>query len=148
MSYLYFDNLHAIREHDYIIEHSGGLAGIKNEGYLEATLEFVQNDLYYPTIEEKATYLLYALNKNHAFNDGNKRTSVALTAYFFELNGLDFIVSNFFRGIENIVVDVADNIIDRDLLFEIVYSFIYEDDFSDELKLKIISAKQESLNRN
>ena len=142
MSYLYFDKEHAIKEHDYIIAHSGGFSGIKNEGYLEATLEFVQNDIYYPTIEEKACYLLYALNKNHAFNDGNKRTSVALTAYFFELNGLDFIVGKFFRGIENIVVDVADNIIDRDLLFEIVTSFIYDEDFSDELKLKIINAKQ------
>lgn len=148
MSYLYFDKAHAIKEHDYIIEHSGGLSGIKNKGYLEATLEFVQNDLYYPTIEEKASYLLYALNKNHAFNDGNKRTSVALTAYFFELNGLAFIVGNFFRSIENIVVDVADNIIDRDLLFEIITSFIYEDDFSDDLKLKLINAKQEAIKKN
>jgi death-on-curing protein len=45
------------------------------------------------------------------------------------------------REIENIAVDVADNIIDRDLLFEIISSFIYEDEFSDELKLKIITAK-------
>lgn len=148
MAYLYFNKVHAIREHDYIVEHSGGLSGIKNEGYLEATLEFVQNDLYYPTIEEKASYLLYALNKNHAFNDGNKRTSVALTAYFFELNGLDFIVGKFIRGIENIVVDVADNVIDRELLFDIINSFIYEDEFSDGLKLRIINAKEEALNRN
>lgn len=147
MAYLYFDKIHAINEHNYIIEHSGGLEGIKNEGYLDATLEFVQNDLYYPKIEDKAAYLLYALNKNHAFNDGNKRTSVALTAYFFELNGLDFIVDNFFRNIENIVVDVADNVIDRELLFDIINSFIYEDEFSDDLKLRIINAKQEALNR-
>lgn len=147
MAYLYFDKIHAINEHDYIIEHSGGLAGIKNEGYLEATLEFVRNDIYYPSIEEKASYLLYALNKNHAFNDGNKRTSVALTAYFFELNGLDFIVSRFIKDIENIVVDVADNIINRELLFEIITSFIYEDEFSNELKLNIINAKEEALKK-
>lgn len=145
--YLYFDKEDAIREHDYIIEHSGGLAGIKNGGYLEATLDFVQNDLYYPSIEQKASYLLFALNKNHAFNDGNKRTSVVLTAYFFELNNLGFIVSRFIREIENIVVDVADNIIDRNLLFEIITSFIYEDDFSDELKLKIINAKEEAFKK-
>ena len=52
------------------------------------------------------------------------------------------------RAIEIIVVDVADNIIDRDLLFEIIYSFIYEDEFSERLKLKIINAKQEAINRN
>lgn len=42
---------------------------------------------------------------------------------------------------ENTVVDVADNIIDRDLLFEIVCSLLYEMDYSEELKLKIIQAK-------
>jgi death-on-curing protein len=141
MAYLYFDVEHSIREHDYIIEQSGGLRGIKNRGHLEATLEFVKNDDYYSTIEEKATYLFYALNKNHTFNDGNKRSSIVLTAYFFQLNGLGFIVGRFMRNIENIAVDVADNIIDRDLLFEIISSFIYEDEFSDELKLKIITAK-------
>ena len=148
MVYLYFTLEYAFKQHDYIIEHSGGLNGIKNQGYIDATLEFVQNDDYYPTIEDKATYLLYALNKNHGFHDGNKRTSVVLTAYFFEINGLGFIVSRFMRAIENIVVDVADNIIDRDLLFEIIYSFIYEDEFSERLKLKIINAKQEAINRN
>ena len=50
------------------------------------------------------------------------------------------------REIENIAVDVADNIIDRDLLHEIITSFIYEDDFSIELKMKIIEAKTNHLN--
>jgi len=148
VTYLYFTLEYAIKKHDYIIEHSGGLMGIKDKGQLEATLEFVKNDMYYPTIEEKATYLLYALNKNHAFNDGNKRASVALTAYFFEINGLDFIVGRFIRDMENIAVDVANNVIERELLFDIINSFIYEDDFPDELKLRIINAKQEVLNRN
>lgn len=42
---------------------------------------------------------------------------------------------------ENIAVDVADNRIDKDLLFEIVCSLTYENDFSEELKIKIINAK-------
>ena len=42
---------------------------------------------------------------------------------------------------ENIAVDVADNRIDKDLLFEIVYSIVYEDDYSEELKLKLIYSK-------
>ncbi len=142
---LYFDKEHAIREHDYIIKYSGGLEGYSNIGYLEATLDFIQNDLYYPTLEEKAAYLFYSVNKNHAFTDGNKRTSVALTAYFFELNNLGFIIGRFMRNIENIAVDVADNIIDKELLFEIIQSFIYEEEFSEELKLKIINAKVNSL---
>jgi death-on-curing protein len=42
---------------------------------------------------------------------------------------------------ENVVVDVADNVFDRDLLYEIVISILYEDDYSEELKMKIIQAK-------
>jgi death-on-curing protein len=42
---------------------------------------------------------------------------------------------------ENIAVDVADNRIDKDLLFEIICSIVYEEDYTEELKLKIIYAK-------
>lgn len=42
---------------------------------------------------------------------------------------------------ENIAVDVADNRVDRDLLFEIISSIIIEDDYNEELKLKIAVAK-------
>ncbi|MDD5151654.1 MAG: type II toxin-antitoxin system death-on-curing family toxin, partial [Flavobacterium sp.] len=41
---------------------------------------------------------------------------------------------------ENIAVTVADNLIDKDLLQEIITSIINEMDYSDELKLKIINA--------
>ena len=50
-------------------------------------------------------------------------------------------MSKFISSTENVAVDVADNIIDRDLLKEIIASIIYEEDFSYELKLKIIEAK-------
>ena len=51
------------------------------------------------------------------------------------------IVGKFIREMENIAVDVADNRIDKDLLFEIINSLIYESDYSEELKLKLIAAK-------
>ncbi len=41
---------------------------------------------------------------------------------------------------ENIAVLVADNIIDKNLLKEIITSLIYEDDYPESLKLKIFSA--------
>lgn len=141
MTFIYFDFEYAVKEHDYIIEHSGGLTGAKDLGQLHATLDFVQDDHYYPELEDKVAYLFYSINKNHAFNDGNKRSSIALSAYFLELNGLDHLVSKFISLTENIAVDVADNIIDRDLLKEIITSIIYEEDFSYDLKLRIIEAK-------
>jgi death on curing protein len=39
---------------------------------------------------------------------------------------------------ENITVHVADNRVNKELLFEIIVSLIYEDEYSEELKLKII----------
>lgn len=141
MAFIYFDFKYAVKEHDYIIEHSGGLNGAKNLGLLYATLDFVQDDGYYPEIEDKVCYLFYSINKNHAFNDGNKRSSIALSAYFLEINGLGYIVSKFIEMMENIAVDVADNIIDRDLLKEIISAIIYDEELGYELKLKIISAK-------
>ena len=42
-----------------------------------------------PTYTEKLTHLVFSINKFHAFNDGNKRSSLSLGAYFLELNGYD-----------------------------------------------------------
>lgn len=141
MKFVYFGFEHAVKEHDYIIEHSGGLIGAKDLGQLHATLNFVQNDDYYPELEDKVSYLFYSINKNHAFNDGNKRASIALSAYFLEINGLHHVGSKFMSLTENIAVDVANNIIDRELLKEIMSSIIYEQEYSDSLKFKIINAK-------
>jgi death on curing protein len=141
MAFIYFDSAHAIEVHDEIILRSGGKQGILNIGLLESVIEHIQNDMYYPTMEEKTTHLFYSINKNHAFNDGNKRSSVALAAYFMELNGFDFCVSRFIREMENIAVDVADNRVSKALLLELVTSILYEDDYSEELKLKLIAAK-------
>ncbi len=141
MAFLYFDIDHAIEVHDNIINNSGGVLGILNIGLLESTLEHVQNDIYYPDLEHKLTHLFYSINKNHSFQDGNKRASIALSAYFLEINNGSFRVERFISEMENIAVDVADNRIDREILFEIISSIIYEDDYSEELKIKIINSK-------
>jgi len=140
MAFLYFTTEYAIKTHDKIIEISGGASGIKDLGNLESPLEHIQNDDYYPDLEDKITHLVFSINKNHAFTDGNKRSSIALGAFFLELNGLDSMVSKFIIEMENIAVHVADNRIDKDLLFEIIISLIYEEDYSEELKLKIIES--------
>lgn len=140
MEFKYFDIDHAIEVHDFIIAESGGSTGALNIGLLESVLDHVQNDMYYPLLEDKVCHLFFSINKNHAFNDGNKRSSIALSAYFLEINGCDFIVSTFLQEMENIAVHVADNRIDKDLLLEIIFSIIYENEFSEELQLKIINA--------
>lgn len=141
MVFAYFDTAHAIKVHDEIINQSGGILGVLNEGLLESVIEHIQNDFYYPEIEHKLTHLFFSINKNHSFHDGNKRASIALSAYFLEINNCSFRIERFISEMENIAVDVADNRIDKDLLFEIICSIIYEEDYTEELKLKMIYAK-------
>jgi death-on-curing protein len=136
----YFDTKHAIEVHDWIIENSGGLHGYREIGLLDSALEHIQNDMYYPTFGEKLKHLIYAVNKFHPFNDGNKRSSLVLGAYFLELNGYGYCVRKFVQEMEEIVVWLAESKIKDDLLLEIVESIINNEEFSESLKLKIFEA--------
>lgn len=51
---------------------------------------FNGNELY-PTLEEKATSLLYSIVKNHSFVDGNKRIAAACFLFFLNKNNALFI---------------------------------------------------------
>jgi death-on-curing protein len=140
MAYGYFDLAYAVKVHRHIIEKSGGLPGLRNQGTLESILEHVQNDLYYPEMEDKLGHLFFAINKSHCFNDGNKRAAIALSAYFMELNGFDFRVPRFIKQMENIAVEVAENRIGKPLLQKMVFSLLYEEDYSESLKLELLHA--------
>lgn len=137
---LYFHSQHAIDVHDWIIENTGGLPGLKDRGQLESLLHHIQNDDYYPTFNAKLTHLIFGINKFHAFNDGNKRSSLTLGAYFLTLNGYDYCVPQFVLQMENIVVAVAEGAINKELLSKVVISLIEEDDFSNDLKLALLNA--------
>ena len=136
---LYFDAKDAIQRQDWIIENSGGMSGINNLGQLDSCLTHIQNDLYYPEFIDKLTHLVFSIVKFHMFNDGNKRSSIALGAYFLKINGYE-IAQEFTQRMENIVVWIAENKIDKDLLRELIESLIYEDDYNESLKLKLLLA--------
>ena len=140
MGFNYFTAEYAIEVHDHIIKESGGSFGILNCGLLESPLELIQNDEYYPYLEDKLTHLFFSINKNHSFFDGNKRSSIALSAYFLKINHCEFLIDTFIQKMENITVNVANNQIDKQLLSEIIHSILYESDYSEVLKLKIIHA--------
>ena len=138
--YLYFDIDHALAVHQYIIKRSGGLLGIKSQGTLESVLAHIQNDEYYPDFTDKLTHLVHSIIKLHAFNDGNKRASIALGSFFLEINLHDYCVRKFMREMENIVVAVAENKIDKVLLRDLIDSILYEVDYSEILKMRLIDA--------
>ena len=75
---VYFGIEEAIRIHRATIEKSGGGTYEAIEtGKLESVLEHIQNDDYYPSVEDKLTHLFWGACKFHCFADGNKR--IALT---------------------------------------------------------------------
>jgi len=139
---IYISKTQATQTHHKTIEYSGGGSTSEiNIGYLESALEHIQNDDYYPTFEEKLVHLIWSINRNHAFSDGNKRLSITLGVQFLSLNGYLFCIQRFLRDMENISYHLAAGRIEKDLLIEIIHSFLEnENDFCEELKLKLLLA--------
>ncbi|MBI4096585.1 MAG: type II toxin-antitoxin system death-on-curing family toxin [Candidatus Levybacteria bacterium] len=87
--YLILDEVIAI--HDSMIELYGGSFGIRDIGLIQSAVSrpqasFAGIDLY-PTIFNKVAALFHSLMFNHAFLDGNKRTTMTATARFLAING-------------------------------------------------------------
>ncbi|MDQ1343314.1 MAG: hypothetical protein QG650_33 [Patescibacteria group bacterium] len=61
----------------------GNLAGIVGN-----VMQSVFGEDAYPTLEEKATHLLYFIIKNHPFNDGNKRSGAFAFVWFLRKAGI------------------------------------------------------------
>lgn len=92
-----------------LIQKTGGKFGIRELNLLESAINspfqtFSRKELY-PTIEEKAARLAFALAMNHSFIDGNKRTASAIFLAFLKQNKIIFTVSN--SEIANTFVDLG-----------------------------------------
>lgn len=78
--------------HERIIDKTGGSHGVRDMGLLESAVYSAEtsfNDIeQYPSIEEKAARLMFALTSNHAFIDGNKRIGVFTMLITLELNDI------------------------------------------------------------
>lgn len=120
-SIIYLEPDEVIAIHDKVILASGGLLGMRDKGLLISVLAMIQNDLYYPTFSLKLVHLIFSINKNHCFSDGNKRTSISSGASFLIKNGwsLEF-VKNFIINMEDVVVWLADDEIDKNELSHII----------------------------
>ena len=145
MSIIYINIEQAVTTHKLTVRVSGGgFDGILDAGRLESVLQHIQNDDYYPTFEDKLTRLIFASNKFHCFQDGNKRISISLGAQFLLLNGYVFIVGKFIQEMENISYHIASGKISKELLKEIIISLINEPEFSESLRLKIFNSIAEN----
>jgi death on curing protein len=78
--------------HDQLIAEHGGADGIRDITLLESAPARPQQLFAYgqsePDIAALAAAYAFGIAKNHAFVDGNKRTSAVVTEAFLRLNGL------------------------------------------------------------
>lgn len=76
----------ALEMHRQLIEEFGGIHGVRDAGLLEAAIHRPQSG-YYDDLIHEAAALMESLAGNHAFLDGNKRISLAVTDTFLRMNG-------------------------------------------------------------
>lgn len=93
---IWVDKAIVLAIHDeQIAEHGGGI-GVRDIGLLESALDRPINLHNYEDADliELAASYGFAIARNHAFVDGNKRTSAVVTELFLQMNGLDFVASD------------------------------------------------------
>ena len=107
----------------------------RSEKYLEGIIKnvyqtFSKKDLY-PTIEEKASHLLYFIIKDHPFVDGNKRIAAFLFIVFLNKNNFLYNKNGERKINDNALVAITlliaeSNPRDKDLMVELVLNLIID----------------------
>lgn len=127
-----------------IKQSGGGLVEICDSGGIDKVLDFIRNDEYYPSFEEKLTYLVYGLCHGHYFGDGNKRISLVAGAHFHIRNHRGWAGFHFLPDMEAYIWHVAAGNIDKELLGRIIHSVINHEDMDEKTKLDVIHAMERS----
>lgn len=142
LNIIYLDSALVIETYLKTVEYSGG--GTQdgfNQQLLDDILDVVRNDVECPTFEDKLTYLVYAINRNHVFTDGNKRLSITLGALFLLLNGYMSCANHYMVEMENISRHLAAGRIELGLLHDILESILNGNrDYDEVLKLRYLEA--------
>lgn len=136
------DLLHYYKE--TIQQSGGGMTGVRDPGGLEKVLDLIQDDDYYPTFEDKLTYLVFGLCHGHYFPDGNKRISLVAGAHFLLKNGRSWAGFHFLSDMEAYIWHVAAGNINKELLSSIICSVVNHEDMNEETKLEVIHAMESS----
>jgi death-on-curing protein len=109
--------------HDLILEEEGGLSGHHGMGAIEGALSRVVNHIMYAGLDdvfEVAAMYAVAIARGHVFNDANKRTAlVTALTYLSETQGILIKRS---PQLEDVMVDVAQGIVDERQLADFLYS--------------------------
>ena len=104
--------------HSLAIDTTGGSAGIRDLGRLEAAIATQTQNVFgeelYSSIVDKATALIRAIIADHPFVEGNKRTAMLTGITFLEINSLSFVAKP--GEIEDFAVNIATEHLDIPLI--------------------------------
>jgi death-on-curing protein len=77
--------------HDRLLAEFGGLAGVRDEGFLDSALNKPKNLFACdkPALHDLAATYAFAIIRNHPFLDGNKRVGFIAAAIFLATNGFE-----------------------------------------------------------
>ncbi|MGE6213320.1 type II toxin-antitoxin system death-on-curing family toxin [Comamonas aquatica] len=119
---------YVIAIHDEIIDDLGGLPGFANAGRggVESALNRVANHAAYEGLDDVfgiAALYGVAIARGHIFNDANKRTGLACALTYLEQEGFELSAS---PALEEVMVEVAQGVIDRDTFAEVLYALWHE----------------------
>lgn len=100
-----------IKIHKKLILKTGGLdGGVRDIGLLESAIASANNTFgdveQYPSIEEKAARLTFAIISNHSFVDGNKRIGILVMLMTLNLNNVKITYTQ--QELINLGLSVAD----------------------------------------
>lgn len=94
---LYPTPLNVLDFHDIVIKQRGS-KGFMSTGMVEGCIEWARTDVYnfvpFPNLLMRAAAMMYAYITFHPFADGNKRTSLMTTSFFFFINGYTFRITD------------------------------------------------------
>lgn len=76
--------------HNTMFDNKGDLFSIEKDDSFRSSISTIYQSFgdvdLYPTLEDKASALLYFIVKNHSFIDGNKRIGATIFLYFLNMN--------------------------------------------------------------
>ena len=140
MEFVYLTKEDILEYHADIINEIGGTHGTREEEGIDKLVDFIQNDLYYPTMVDKLTYLVFALCTGHYFMDGNKRISIVAAAHFLIKNMKLWAGARFFEYFHAYAWHIAAGNIDKDLFAKIVECYLENKEMDESLKLELVYA--------
>ncbi len=83
--------------HNILIKQRG-TAGYVSQGMVTGCLEWARTEVFnfvpFPSLLKRAAATMYAYISFHPFADGNKRTSLMTTSFFFFINGYTFEITD------------------------------------------------------